>query len=141
MSATHIAFAYASNIWIVERGGGAARRVTSFQGQASHPQLSPDGRTLAFSADYAGNADVYTVPVAGGEPTRLTWHSGPDLVQGWTPDGARVLFTSTRATASPTPTARFWTVARGRWPGDAAARCRAAIRASSRPTAGASPTA
>jgi len=111
VSTTHIAFAYASNIWIVERAGGAARRITSFQGQASHPQLSPDGRTLAFSAEYAGNADVYTVPVAGGEPTRLTWHSGPDLAQGWTPDGARVLFTSTRATASPTPTARFWTVA------------------------------
>ncbi len=63
VSATHIAFAYASNIWIVERAGGTARRVTSFQGQASHPQLSPDGRTLAFSAEYAGNADVYIVPV------------------------------------------------------------------------------
>jgi tricorn protease len=110
VSATHIAFAYASNIWIVERSGGTARRVTSFQGQASHPQLSPDGRQLAFSADYAGNPDVYVVPVDGGEPARLTWHPGPDLVQGWTADGARVLFTSTRATASPTPTARFWTV-------------------------------
>jgi tricorn protease len=74
VSATHIAFAYASNIWIVERSGGTARRVTSFQGQASHPQLSPDGRQLAFSADYAGNPDVYVVPVDGGEPARLTWH-------------------------------------------------------------------
>jgi tricorn protease len=111
VSATHIAFAYASNIWIVERAGGTARRVTSFQGQASHPQLSPDGRQLAFSADYAGNADVYVVPVEGGEPARLTWHPGADFVQGWTPDGARVLFTSTRATAAPSPTPRFWTVA------------------------------
>ncbi|MEP7117278.1 MAG: PDZ domain-containing protein, partial [Acidobacteriota bacterium] len=110
VSARHIAFAYASNIWIVERAGGTARRVTSFQGQASNPQLSPDGRLLAFSADYAGNADVYVVPVEGGDPTRLTWHPGADLVQGWTPDGARVLFSSTRATASRTPTARFWTV-------------------------------
>ena len=110
VSATHIAFAYASNIWIVERAGGTARRVTSFQGQASNPQLSPDGRQLAFSADYAGNPDVYVVPVDGGEPTRLTWHPGPDLVQGWTPDGTRVLFTSPRATASPAVTPRFWTV-------------------------------
>lgn len=110
VSATHIAFAYASNIWIVERAGGTARRVTSFQGQASHPQLSPDGRQLAFSADYAGNPDVYVVPVDGGEPTRLTWHPGADLVQGWSPDGARVLFTSPRATASPSSTTRFWTV-------------------------------
>lgn len=110
VSATHIAFAYAGNIWIVERAGGTARRVTSFQGQASNPQLSPDGRTLAFSADYAGNPDVYVVPVAGGEPTRLTWHPGADVVQGWSPDGRQVLFASSRASAAPTPTARFFTV-------------------------------
>ncbi len=140
VSAGHIAFAYASNIWIVERAGGTARRVTSFQGQASNPQLSPDGRQLAFSADYAGNADVYVVPVEGGEPTRLTWHPGPDLVQGWTPDGAGVLFTSPRATASPIGHAALLDGARRRrhrrcrWP------CRAASRASSRPMAAASPT-
>ena len=33
VSATHIAFAYANNIWVVERAGGQARRLTSFQGQ------------------------------------------------------------------------------------------------------------
>ncbi|MEZ5291696.1 MAG: PDZ domain-containing protein [Vicinamibacterales bacterium] len=111
VSASHIAFAYAGNIWIVPRAGGMARRVTSFQGQATNPQLSPDGRQLAFSADYAGNPDVYVVPVDGGEPTRLTWHPGADVVQGWSPDGARVLFTSARATAAPNATTRFWTVA------------------------------
>ncbi len=116
VSATHIAFAYASNVWVVDRAGGPARRVTSFQGQASHPQLSPDGRQLAFSADYAGNPDVYVVPVSGGEPTRLTWHPGPDLVQGWSHDGATVLFTSTRATAAPSATPRFWTVPVGGGP-------------------------
>lgn len=110
ISATHVAFAYASNIWVVDRAGGEARRLTSFQGQASNPKFSPDGRTVAFSADYAGNQDVYTVPVDGGEPARLTWHPGADMVQGWTPDGARVLFASTRATSSPSPTPRFWTV-------------------------------
>ncbi|MGE0816574.1 MAG: protease, partial [Vicinamibacterales bacterium] len=111
VSASHIAFAYAGNIWIVPRAGGMARRVTSFQGQATNPQLSPDGRQLAFSADYAGNPDVYVVPVDGGEPTRLTWHPGADVVQGWSPDGARILFTSARATAAPNATTRFWTVA------------------------------
>ena len=39
VSATHIAFAYANNIWIVERAGGDARRLTSFQGQTSNPQV------------------------------------------------------------------------------------------------------
>jgi tricorn protease len=110
ISATHVAFAYANNIWIVGRAGGDARRLTSFQGQSSNPKISPDGTTVAFSADYAGNTDVYTVPVGGGEPARLTWHPGADTVQGWTPDGAKIMFTSGRQTSAPNATPRFWTV-------------------------------
>ena len=63
----------------------------------SNPAFSPDGKTLAFSANYNGNTDVFVVPVEGGPLTRLTWHPGPDLVQGFTPDGKQVLFTSPRA--------------------------------------------
>jgi tricorn protease len=110
VSATHIAFAYANNIWVVERGGGAARRLTSFQGQTQLPKLSPDGRLVAFSAEYGGNTDVYVVPVEGGQPVRLTWHPGADLVQGWTPDGKAVLFSSPRSTWAPTGVPRFYTV-------------------------------
>ncbi len=110
VSATHIAFAYAGNIWIVERAGGEARRLTSFPGEASNPQLSPDGQVVAFSGQYGGNTDVYTVAARGGEPTRLTWHPAADQVQGWTPDGRAVLFASGRATAAPSAAPRFWTV-------------------------------
>ncbi|MBZ5498140.1 MAG: PDZ domain-containing protein [Acidobacteriia bacterium] len=110
VSATQIAFAYANNIWIVERAGGVARRLTSFQGQTVNPHFSPDGKWIAFSAEYAGNTDVYVVPALGGEPRRLTWHPGADLVQGWTPDGKAVLFSSTRATWAPSGAPRFWTV-------------------------------
>ncbi|HWC76753.1 MAG TPA: PDZ domain-containing protein [Blastocatellia bacterium] len=110
VSATQIAFAYANNIWVVERAGGMARRITSFQGQTSNPRFSPDGKTIAFSAEYAGNTDVYVVPAEGGEPKRLTWHSGGDLVQGWTHDGKAVLFSSSRATWAPSGAPRFWTV-------------------------------
>jgi len=97
VSATQIAFAYAQNIWIVDRAGGVARRLTSFQGQASNPRFSPDGRSIAFSGEYAGNLDVYVVPAAGGEPKRLTWHPGADEVEGWTPDGESIVFASGRA--------------------------------------------
>ncbi|MDQ6612935.1 MAG: protease, partial [Gemmatimonadota bacterium] len=83
VSATNIAFAYAGDIWIVERAGGSARRLTS-AGNESSPKFSPDGRSIAFSGDYGGNTDVYVMPAAGGEPKRLTWHSGADVVQGWT---------------------------------------------------------
>jgi len=110
VSATHIAFAYANNIWAVERSGGLARRLTSFQGQTANPKFSPDGRLLAFSGNYAGNTDVYVVPVEGGDPKRLTWHPGADVVQGWMPDGASIVFASGRATWAPGAAPRFWTV-------------------------------
>jgi tricorn protease len=110
ISATHVAFAYANNIWIVDRKGGEARRLSSFQGQSINPKISPDGSTVAFSADYGGNVDVYAVPVSGGEPQRLTWHAGADTVQGWTPDGTKIMFASGRQTAAPSAAPRFWTV-------------------------------
>src|SRR5580693_3793426 len=110
VSATQIAFAYANNIWIVERSGGMARRLTSFPGLTGDPHFSPDGKWIAFSSGYAGNEDVYVVPAEGGEPKRLTWHPGNDTVQGWTPDGKSVLFVSGRASWAPNAAPRFWTV-------------------------------
>jgi len=62
VSATQIAFAYANNLWVVERSGGKARRLTSFAGQTTNPHFSPDGKWIAFSGEYAGNVDVYIVP-------------------------------------------------------------------------------
>ena len=88
----------------------ARRRLTSFQGQTANPNFSPDGRWIAFSGEYAGNFDVYIVSAEGGEPRRLTWHPGADLVEGWTPDGKSILFSSNRATWAPSGAPRFWTV-------------------------------
>ena len=110
VSATNIAFAYAQNIWVVERAGGMARRLTSFAGATENPKLSPDGKLVAFSAEYGGNIDVYVMPVQGGEPKRLTWHNAADVVQGWTPDGLKIVFASTRETNGPSPAPKFYTV-------------------------------
>jgi len=117
VSEKHIAFAYANNIWIVDRAGGPARRLTSFQGETQNPKFSPDGKWIAFSAEYGGNTDVYVVPTDpaaatdnGGQPKRLTWHPGADLVQGWTPDGKRIMFSTGRAANAPNAAPRFYTV-------------------------------
>lgn len=97
VSAEHVAFAYAGDLWIAGRDGTGARRLTSHEGTESRPRFSPDGALVAFSAEYDGNIDVFVMPAAGGEPTRLTWHPGADMVQGFTVDGSAVLFASQRS--------------------------------------------
>ena len=96
ISAKHIAFVYADDLWIADRDGKNPRRLTSDIGVETFPCFSPDGNTIAFSAQYEGNIDVYTIPVTGGVPKRLTYHPGPDIVRGFTPDGQAVLFNSNR---------------------------------------------
>ena len=116
-SATSIAFAYAGDIWVTSREGGDARRLTSFPGEEYYPELSPDGKTVAFTGQYGGNVDVYVVPIEGGEPRRLTWHPGPDVTRGWTPDGKRIVFASGRNSAPRTYNVKLWTVpVEGGWP-------------------------
>ena len=110
VSRTHVVFAYASDLWIASREGGEARRLTSSPGIESYPRLSPDGRTVAFTGEYAGNQDVYTVPIEGGAPVRLTWHPGADAVRGWSADGTRILFTSARDMA-PVAIPRLYAIA------------------------------
>jgi tricorn protease len=97
ISATHLAFIYAEDLWVANADGSLPRRLTVDEGVESSPVFSPDGKLIAFSAQYDGNTDVFVVPVQGGIPTRLTWHPGNDLVKGFTPDGKSVLFTSQRA--------------------------------------------
>ena len=63
VSAANIAFAYAQNIWVAPRAGGAAKRLTSFQGATEYPKISPDGKWVAFSGEYGGNVDVYVVSI------------------------------------------------------------------------------
>ncbi|HSQ55736.1 MAG TPA: hypothetical protein VLM40_08315, partial [Gemmata sp.] len=91
-----IAFVYSEDLWVADLDGKNPRRITTDIGVESNPVFSPDGETIAFSAQYDGNTDVFTIPTAGGSPTRLTSHPGPDIVRGFTPDGKSVLFTSNR---------------------------------------------
>ena len=98
VSAEHVAFAYAGDLWVARLDGSDVRRLTSHPGQEFRPRFSPDGKTLSFTGQYDGNYDVFVVPVEGGEPRRLTYHPGVDSSQGFTPDGKAVVFNSPRST-------------------------------------------
>jgi tricorn protease len=109
ISAEHIAFTYGSDLWIVDRAGGEARRLTATPAIVSGPHFSPDGRRIAFTSAEQGVAQVHVVDVEGGDPVRLTWYPSASQARGWTPDGTRILYTSGRESA-PTGYARLWTV-------------------------------
>ena len=109
VSENHIAFVYAGDIWLVAKEGGTASRLSSPPGEEQFPKFSPDGASIAFSANYDGNTDVYVIPAIGGTPHRVTYHPGADRMVDWSPDGTKLLFASRRTSGLP----RFnqlWTV-------------------------------
>jgi tricorn protease len=81
ISRDHIAFSYAGDIWLVERAGGTARRITTTVSRETSPVFSPDGSQLAFtrlnSALGPFGWDVYVVKVdqthATGDEQRITY--------------------------------------------------------------------
>jgi tricorn protease len=109
LNSEHIAFTYASDIWIVSKSGGLAKRITSTPAVESQPHFSPDGQQIAFTSNRSGRNNAYVVSIAGGTPKQLTWHSSGSEVRGWTPDGKSLLIASSRDTA-PTPYNRLYTI-------------------------------
>ena len=84
-------------IWKMAASGGDAVQVTLGAMVPSWwPRLSwsPDGKQLAFESNRGGNRDIWTVPLVGGEPDRvtLTEVSSQMLGPSWSPDGDRIAY-------------------------------------------------
>ncbi len=101
-----VVFTYAGDLYTVNKAGGVARKLTNHEGFEMFARFSPDGRQIAFTAQYDGNTEVYLMPAAGGVPQRLTYTAtlgrddisdrmGPNnIVMGWTPDGKNIIYRS-----------------------------------------------
>lgn len=117
MNDTHIAFIYGADVWIVEIGQDQAQRITSTAAVESDPHLSIDGQSIAFTSDRSGTPSVYVVGIEGGTPERLTFHPAGAMARGWSPDGTRVYYASSRETA-PVGHHRIWSVDKDGGAGD-----------------------
>ena len=86
LSGDIVIFTAEGDLWRVPIAGGVAQRITSHPGEESRAAISPDGKTLAFSATYEGPTEVYALPLDGNAPpVRETYDGGQALVIGWTP--------------------------------------------------------
>src|SRR5258708_7386879 len=92
-----IVFTSEGDLWTVSVKGGAAQRLTTAPGMESMATISPDGKTVAFLANYEGPGEVYTMPIAGGLPQRRTWE-GHVAPAGWARDGRLIIATRRYAT-------------------------------------------
>jgi len=68
-------------------------------GQYGNPELSPDGGRVVLNRADGSNMDIWTIDVAQGTPTRLTFDPEIDHIPVWSPDGSRVVFDSHRSGA------------------------------------------
>lgn len=84
-----------SDLWIVPSDGSApARKLTFSKGSESGAVFSPDGKSLAFTATRDGDtaAQVYILPLDGGEARRVTNLSSGASSPKFRPDGKAILF-------------------------------------------------
>jgi len=101
-----VVFSYGGDLYLVSSEGGIARKLTSHEGYEMFPRFSPDGKWVAFTAQYDGNTEVYLMPSEGGYPIRLTYTAtlsrddvsdrmGPNnIVMGWTNTDNKIVFRS-----------------------------------------------
>lgn len=115
VSADHIVFVYANDLWIAPRDGGMASPLASPPGAETLPRFSADGKTIAFVGNYDGNRDIYTIPITGGVPTRVTYNPAAEAIADWTPDG-RIMFVSNALAGLARQSQLFVTSAEGGMP-------------------------
>ncbi len=95
-------------IWALSLETGEARQLTAGAARDTSPQWSPDGRQLAFLSTRSGTAQLYIMPIDGGEARQLT-----TLAQGvgggpvWSPDGQWIAFSAGPAADPPDPRAPY----------------------------------
>jgi WD40-like Beta Propeller Repeat len=88
-------------IAIIEGNDGDVTAEVKFDtlGEIFQPTWSPDGKSIAFSAQTGGYTDLFVHDLAAKTTRRLTKDAFADLQPAWSPDGTRIAFVTDRFTS------------------------------------------
>ncbi len=89
-----IAFSFKGDIYLISSAGGEAKAITRHAAHDFRPIWSRDSKTLAFASDRYGNMDVFTMPISGGEPVRVTSFSFGEMPQDFSLDDKEIIYTA-----------------------------------------------
>jgi len=81
-----------TELYSVERSGGALRRLTRNRSIDVSPSWSPDGSQIAFVSDRTGAPQVYVMNADGSNQRRLTFQGGYNTAPAWSPDGRWIAY-------------------------------------------------
>lgn len=82
------------HIFTMAPDGSDVRQVTSGRGVQAHSVISPDARKIVYSQVNPKRSSISVVDRSGGAPTVLNEGHKWSMVPNWSPDGARIAFTS-----------------------------------------------
>ncbi|MEO0652495.1 MAG: hypothetical protein AAFZ65_17615, partial [Planctomycetota bacterium] len=98
-----IVFSHAGDIWSVPAAGGVAARLTAHPANERRAVFAPDGSSLAFESNRDGANNLYRLPLSrsngrllAGAAQRVTHTDRSETLGGFTPDGERLVFDSSR---------------------------------------------
>ncbi|MDO5528793.1 MAG: Tol-Pal system beta propeller repeat protein TolB [Paracoccus sp. (in: a-proteobacteria)] len=82
-----------TDIWVMDRGGVFARKLTSGPSIDTAPSWSPDGQQIVFESDRSGSPQLYVMAADGSNPRRISFQEGRYGAPVWSPRGDLIAFT------------------------------------------------
>lgn len=89
---TQVAFRALGALWLMPLTGGPPAKLVDDGFFASDPDFAPDGASLVYSSDRAGDADLWSRDLTTGDERRLTDVPGAQMTPRWSPDGTRIAY-------------------------------------------------